>query len=75
VGRGEVLELVDEEVAGAGGEPGPEVGVGQQGLHRAVHLVVEVHRPQVPQGAPVAGEGVGQARHVVALGLDVGRIA
>ena len=49
VGRREVLELVDQEVAAAGLGPAPEVAVGQEQLDGAVDLLVEVDRaPGVP---------------------------
>ena len=42
VGRREVLELVDEQVAAAGLRPPPAVAVAQQELDGAVDLLVEV---------------------------------
>ena len=70
VGRGEVLELVDEEVAAPGLGPPAEVAVGQEQLDGGVDLLVEVDRAPVGEGLAEGGEGLGQAGDVVAGVLD-----
>ncbi len=68
---GEVLELVHEEVPVASLLGRPELAVGEQRLHRRVHLLVEVDHARSAQGLAVGAEQRGQAGDVVALGLDL----
>jgi hypothetical protein len=75
VGRREVLELVDEEVTAPCLEAPPQVPVGQEGLDRAVDLLVEVDRPQRSQSAPERIEGACEAGHVVARRLHLVGVA
>ena len=71
----EVLELVDEHVAVPGLHPAPELAVGEQHLDRAVDLIVEVDRAPLRERGAVRTERLGEAGHVVALGLDLLRVA
>ena len=64
VGRGEVLELVDEHAPAPGLGRRSGVGIGQEDLDGPVDLLVEVDRSEVGQRRPVATEPVGDARCV-----------
>ena len=75
VGRGEVLELVDQQVPAALLHRPAERTVGEQHLDGPVDLLVEVDRAPVGQGPAVGVEQVGQPVDVVARRLDLGRFA
>ena len=64
MGRVEVLELVDQEVAALGLRGRPRPGVGQQDLDGPVDLLVEIDRAGVGQRGAVAVESLGDARGV-----------
>ena len=71
MGRGQVLELVDEQVAVLGLNPAPERAVAQQRLERAVDLLVEVDRAEAGKALPVGVEAGGEPGDVVAHLLDL----
>ncbi len=71
VGRGEVLELVDEHVAAGALQLAAERAVAEQRLDRGVDLLVEVDGAALGQGGAVGGEQRGEAGHVVAPGLHL----
>ena len=74
VGRREVLELVDEEVAARALHRAAERAVGEQHLDGAVDLLVEVDRAAPGELLAERREQLGQARDVVARRLDDLRI-
>ena len=71
VGRGEVLELVDEEVAVLGLHGSAQRTVAQEGLDGAEDLLVEVDGAPPAQLLTVGPVRRGEAGHVVELGLDL----
>ena len=71
---GQVLELVDEQVAMLGLDPAAEVTVAKQRLERPVDLLVEVDGPDSVEPLAKAIETVRQAGDVVAHLLHLGRI-
>ena len=75
VGRRQVLQLVDEQVAAPGLRLPPPLAVAQQELDGAVHLLVEVDGSGCRQPPAVRIERGGQAGDVVPLGLHLLRIA
>ena len=75
MGRGEVLQLVDEEVAVVGLHGAPQLAVVQQRLERAEDLLVEVDHAPAAQRVAVRLEGGGQAGDVVEAVLDLLRVA
>jgi hypothetical protein len=75
VGRRQVLELVDEEVAVTGLLRPPEGAVAEQQLDREQHLLVEVDHPAPAQLVAVGGERLGEAGHVAPGLLDLGGVA
>ena len=66
IGRGEVLEFVDEEVAATRLPPLPEGRVGEERLDGPVDLFAVVDASGVVEAPPVGVEGVGEPGHVVA---------
>ena len=70
MGRGEVLELVDQQVATGPLHRPPERTVGQQHLDGGVDLLVEVDRPALGEPGPEGGEHLGQPADVVPRALD-----
>ena len=64
VGRGQVLELVDQQAPAPGLCRRPGLGVGDEDLDGPVDLLVEVDRPELGQRRPVAVESLGDARRV-----------
>ncbi len=64
VGRVEILELVDEEVAARRLGCGTRLGIGQQDLEGPIDLLVEVDRTEVGQCGPVQRESLGDSGRV-----------
>ena len=75
VRRGEVLELVDEQVPARALHVASEHPVGEQRLDGAVHLLVEVDRAALGQRGAVGGEQLHQPRDVVARRFDLVGVA
>ncbi len=75
VGRGQVLELVHQQVAVPGLLGPAERTVPQQQLDGQQHLLVEVDDPAPGQLGAVGGERLGQAGHVAPIVLHVERVA
>ncbi len=75
VGRREVLELVDQEVAVAGLDPSAQAAVAEEGLDGRGDLLVEVDDAAPLELGPVGVDHVGQARDVAAVGLHLGRVS
>ena len=71
VRRGEVLELVDQQVPARALHRAAELAVGEQRLDGGVDLLVEVDGAALGEPAAVRREQLGQPRDVVARGLDV----
>jgi hypothetical protein len=75
VGGREVLELVDQQMAALLLHPAPERTVDEQRLDGGVDLLVEVDRTPVGEVTAVGVEQLGESVDVVALGLDLTRVA
>ncbi len=71
VRRGEVLELVDQQVTAPALEGAPELAVSQQRLDGAVDLLVEVDHAPIRQGLSVRVEDRREPVDIVSLGLDL----
>ena len=74
VGRRQILELVDEKMAGAGLEAPPDLRVTQHHLEGDGDLLVEVEEVAVGENRPVAGEGVGEAVEIPVGLFDIDRV-
>ncbi len=75
IGRGEVLELIDDQVPASVLPVVPELGIGQQRLDGSVHLLVEVGLATAVQHLPVSVVDPGEVGDVVTKLLDVVRRA
>jgi hypothetical protein len=71
IGRGQVLELVDEQVPAPGLGPPPQAGIRQEGFQGAVDLLVVVDGAHLAEGVAVAVEDVDESGHVVAGLFDL----
>ncbi len=71
MGRGQVLELVDQQMPVLGLERTAQRAVAEEGLQGQVDLLVEVDHSTGAQRGTVGDEGIGQTGHVAELRLDL----